>query len=102
MLTRRRLLYGTAAAGASLAMLRTGDARAAASTVKTPVNFGIPRGACDCHVHVFDPAKFPYFSGRVYTPPDCVGRPDGVWEVRARLTMIVGSRGFAALLRARL
>jgi predicted TIM-barrel fold metal-dependent hydrolase len=71
MLTRRRLLYGTAAAGASLAMLRTGDARAvAASTVKTPVNFDIPRGACDCHVHVFDPAKFPYFSGRIYTPPE--------------------------------
>jgi len=29
----------------------------------------VPRGACDCHVHVFDPARFPYFSGRVYTPP---------------------------------
>src|SRR5258708_13220369 len=71
MLTRRRLLYGTAAVGASVAMLRTGGARAAAaSTVKTPVNFDILRGACDCHVHVFDPAKFPYFSGRVYTPPE--------------------------------
>ena len=71
MLTRRRLLYGTAAVGVSVAMLRTGDVRAAAaSTVKTPVNFDIPRGACDCHVHVFDPARFPYFSGRVYTPPE--------------------------------
>src|SRR5438105_12143516 len=71
MLTRRRLLYGTAAVGASFAMLRTGDARAAtASTVKTPVNFDVPRGACDCHVHVFDPARFPYFTGRVYTPPE--------------------------------
>src|SRR5258708_21936532 len=71
MLTRRRLLYGTAAVGASVAMLRTGGARAAAaSTVKTPVNFDVPRGACDCHVHVFDPARFPYFSGRVYTPPE--------------------------------
>ena len=41
-----------------------------ASTVKTGVNFDIPRGACDCHVHVFDPARFPYDSGRVYTPPE--------------------------------
>src|ERR1043165_3858203 len=71
MLTRRRLLYGTAAVGASFAMPRTEGARAAAaSTVKTPVNFDIPRGACDCHVHVFDPARFPYFNGRVYTPPE--------------------------------
>jgi predicted TIM-barrel fold metal-dependent hydrolase len=71
MLTRRRMLYGTTAAGASLAALRIGDAHAAAaSTVKTPVNFAVPRGACDCHVHVFDPAKFPYFSGRVYSPPE--------------------------------
>jgi predicted TIM-barrel fold metal-dependent hydrolase len=30
----------------------------------------VPRGACDCHVHVFDPARFPYFGGRVYTPPE--------------------------------
>ena len=42
----------------------------AASTVKTAVNFEIPRGACDCHVHVFDPARFAYDSERVYTPPE--------------------------------
>ena len=41
-----------------------------APNVKTPVNFDIPRGACDCHVHVFDPARFPYDSERVYTPPE--------------------------------
>jgi len=71
MLTRRGMLSGTMAAGGSLAAPRIGDAHAAAaSTVKTPVNFDVPRGACDCHVHVFDPAKFPYFSGRVYTPPE--------------------------------
>src|SRR3954465_6598760 len=35
----------------------------------TPVNFDVPAGACDCHTHIHgDPAKFPYFSGRVYTP----------------------------------
>jgi predicted TIM-barrel fold metal-dependent hydrolase len=43
---------------------------ATAPTVRTPVNFDIPPGACDCHVHVFDPARFPYDSGRVYTPPE--------------------------------
>jgi hypothetical protein len=42
----------------------------AASTMKTPVDFKIPAGACDCHVHVFpDPARFPFWSGRGYTPP---------------------------------
>jgi predicted TIM-barrel fold metal-dependent hydrolase len=34
------------------------------------VNFDVPRGACDCHVHVLgEPAKFPFAAGRVYTPP---------------------------------
>lgn len=28
----------------------------------------IPRGSCDCHVHVFDPARFPYALPRTYTP----------------------------------
>ena len=30
-----------------------------------------PRGACDCHAHVFGPqARFPYAAKRGYTPPD--------------------------------
>ena len=30
-----------------------------------------PRGACDCHAHIFGPAaRFPYTEGRGYTPPD--------------------------------
>jgi hypothetical protein len=71
MLTRRDLVHGAAAAAASFGMLRTGDAGAgAAGTVKTPVDFDVPRGACDCHVHVFDPARFQYAGGRVYTPPE--------------------------------
>ena len=37
----------------------------------TPVDFDVPRGACDCHTHVFGPAnRFPYCDGRVYTPGD--------------------------------
>jgi predicted TIM-barrel fold metal-dependent hydrolase len=33
------------------------------------VNFAVPEGACDCHVHVFqDPTKFPMLPTRPYTP----------------------------------
>jgi predicted TIM-barrel fold metal-dependent hydrolase len=66
MLTRRGML-----AGAALIGLRMGPALgAAAPTVRTAVDFDVPRGACDCHVHVFDPAHFPYARERVYTPPE--------------------------------
>ena len=39
----------------------------------TPEPSSIPRPAvpalrCDCHVHVFDPARFPYVPQRTYTP----------------------------------
>jgi predicted TIM-barrel fold metal-dependent hydrolase len=69
MITRRTMLLLGAAAGGVLALRDRHAHAAAASTVKTPVGFGVPAGACDCHVHVFDPARFPYFNGRVYTPP---------------------------------
>src|SRR5712672_2055125 len=70
MLTRRRILQLGATAGASVLAMRSGGALAEApSTVKTPVDFEVPRGACDCHVHVFDPARFAYDAHRVYTPP---------------------------------
>src|SRR5262245_3068795 len=68
MLTRRRMLRGLAAAGASAIALRT-NALLAATPARTAVAFDIPPGACDCHVHVFDPAQFPYVAKRVYTPP---------------------------------
>jgi len=46
---------------------RTGLAKAAQPA--TPVSFDVPAGACDCHTHIHgDPAKFPFFAGRVYTP----------------------------------
>jgi predicted TIM-barrel fold metal-dependent hydrolase len=36
---------------------------------QTPVTWAVPNNACDCHTHIFaDPAKFPFFSGRTYTP----------------------------------
>ncbi|RYX97811.1 MAG: 2-pyrone-4,6-dicarboxylate hydrolase [Comamonadaceae bacterium] len=30
----------------------------------------LPAGACDCHFHVFDAARYAYGAGRHYTPPD--------------------------------
>src|SRR6476646_2962791 len=66
MLTRRELLVGAMAIGA---MTRIRTAFAKASQPATPVDFEVPGGACDCHTHIHgDPAKFPYFAGRVYTP----------------------------------
>src|SRR2546426_7748714 len=66
MLTRREILVGAIAAGA-IRRTRTGFAKA--SQPATPVNFDVPAGACDCHTHIHgDPEKFPFFSGRVYTP----------------------------------
>jgi predicted TIM-barrel fold metal-dependent hydrolase len=66
MLTRRSILLASIAAGVTMPN-RTVLAKAAQPS--TPVNFDIPAGACDCHTHIHgDPAKFPFFAGRVYTP----------------------------------
>jgi predicted TIM-barrel fold metal-dependent hydrolase len=57
------------AAIAAGAAMRNRTAFANPSQPSTPVNFDIPAGACDCHTHIHgDPAKFPFFAGRVYTP----------------------------------
>jgi predicted TIM-barrel fold metal-dependent hydrolase len=66
MLTRRELLRNLSAAALGL------DAGAARSAVRSERNSGeieVPVSACDCHVHVFDPARFPYTPKRGYTPP---------------------------------
>jgi predicted TIM-barrel fold metal-dependent hydrolase len=66
MVTRRDVLIGAVAAGT---LLHTRVSFAKASQPATPVNFDVPAGACDCHTHIHgDPAKFPFFAGRVYTP----------------------------------
>src|SRR5689334_16000743 len=68
MPTRRAMLAQvSAAAGAAWAM----RARAAVGAIGgTAVDFEVPRGACDCHVHVFgNPAQFPFAEKRIYTPP---------------------------------
>jgi predicted TIM-barrel fold metal-dependent hydrolase len=42
---------------------------AAPPTPKTSVAFRMPKGACDCHTHVFlDAKKFPMIPTRTYTP----------------------------------
>jgi len=64
MLTRRAMLGRVGAAAGTAWAMRVGVAHAAS---RTALDFEIPRGACDCHVHVFgDPANsvrgFPVFS----------------------------------------
>src|SRR5258708_17133063 len=66
MIGRREFVLGAAAAGV-LTQPRFADAKA--SQPATDVNFDIPAGVCDCHTHIHgDPAKFPWFAGRTYTP----------------------------------
>ena len=66
MLTRRAILVGALATGA---LLRPRTSHASASQPATPVHFDVPAGACDCHTHIHgDPARFPFFAGRTYTP----------------------------------
>src|SRR5260221_2930799 len=66
MVTRRDFVAGAVAAAA---LLHTRFGFAKASQPTTPVNFDVPAGACDCHTHIHgDPATFPWFAGRTYTP----------------------------------
>src|SRR6195952_5002136 len=66
MLTRREIMLASIAAGMTM---HSRDVAAKAAQPKTPVNFDVPGGACDCHTHIHgDPDKFPFFAGRVYTP----------------------------------
>jgi predicted TIM-barrel fold metal-dependent hydrolase len=66
MLTPREVLIGALAAGA---IVRTRGASADPSQPRTAVTFEVPAGACDCHTHIHpDPATFPFFAGRSYTP----------------------------------
>jgi predicted TIM-barrel fold metal-dependent hydrolase len=68
MLTRRAVLKSGVSLG--LAGLVGGQSvGAAAPQPHTKVNFDVPPGGCDCHVHVFgDPMRYPFFAGRTYTP----------------------------------
>jgi predicted TIM-barrel fold metal-dependent hydrolase len=66
MLSRRNMMLASIAAGVAM---QSKSVAAKAAQPKTPVNFDVPAGACDCHTHIHgDPEKFPFFAGRVYTP----------------------------------
>lgn len=69
MHTRRDVLYGLGATGVSLLAARTGFAQTQA---RSAIDFAPPANATDCHVHIFDPARFPYSPKRVYSPPPAV------------------------------
>ena len=68
MLTRREVLRGAVTVGAAALAGRPKVTFASASQPSTPVNFAVPDGACDCHVHTFDPQHFPYAPTRPYSP----------------------------------
>ena len=68
MISRRKLLFGSMAAGAA-ALWRSNLLFAKAAQPATPVDFAVPPNACDCHTHIFgDARQFPWFGGRTYTP----------------------------------
>lgn len=83
MVTRREVVAG-AIAGGLLVYAKASLGKA--SQPATPVNFEVPAGACDCHTHIHgDPAKFPYFSGRVYTPE--MATPEEMAQLHKALRM---------------
>jgi predicted TIM-barrel fold metal-dependent hydrolase len=69
MFSRRDILARMGAAGAAALTGRATSLFATAAQPRTPVNFQVPAGACDCHTHIVgDPAKFPFADPRPYTP----------------------------------
>jgi predicted TIM-barrel fold metal-dependent hydrolase len=82
MLTRRQALSIGGAAMAAAAWRRS--AWATPWGLRSPVDFAVPAGACDCHVHIVgDPARFPMAPDRVYTPPPA--SPDRLLELQRDL-----------------
>lgn len=67
--TRRRLMI---AAAAGIAATRRVGAQPAPE-------LAAPTGACDCHVHILDPVRFPFQAKRQYTPgPATVGQMEAM------------------------
>ena len=78
MFSRREVMLGAVTAATAALAWKPNAILASASQPSTPVNFEVPEGACDCHVHTFDPQHFPYSSSRPYTP-----EPVSVDELRS-------------------
>jgi predicted TIM-barrel fold metal-dependent hydrolase len=67
MLSRRGFLTGMVASGLARP-LRPSTSPENLDPI-TPVQFAVPEGACDCHVHVFgDASRFQFAPSRTYTP----------------------------------
>jgi predicted TIM-barrel fold metal-dependent hydrolase len=80
-ISRRRVLISGAMAGAAAFLRSPEPLLAKAAQPRTKVNFKVPDGACDSHVHIFgDPQRYPFVPGRVYTP-----EPASVAELRSML-----------------
>ena len=75
MISRRSILFGSAASAAAVLVRRTAPVFASASQPATPVSFDVPAGACDSHTHIFGDARaFPLAPTHAYTPePALVG-----------------------------
>ena len=85
MLTRRVALANGLAGGLALTIVgRAKPAAALAAQPATSVSFKMPANAVDCHTHIhMDPAKFPWFEGRTYTPE--LATPKEMAAMHARL-----------------
>ena len=82
MISRRQMLLALAATGTAALHGRDASPANTVPQAQTPVDFPVPPGACDCHVHVFcDAVKFPLSPDRPYTPP-----PAPVDELRQLLS----------------
>jgi predicted TIM-barrel fold metal-dependent hydrolase len=69
MTTRREVLVGGLITGAAGLLRGVDTLFAKGAQPATKVNFDVPPGACDCHVHVFgDPVRYPFAGDRTYTP----------------------------------
>jgi predicted TIM-barrel fold metal-dependent hydrolase len=63
---------------------------AGAAQPATPVNFDVPADACDCHTHIHgEPERFPFFAGRVYTPPTALPREMAALHRALRVKRVV-------------
>jgi predicted TIM-barrel fold metal-dependent hydrolase len=55
-----------------------------------PPRFDVPADACDCHSHIFgDPHEFPFFAGRVYTPPPALPEEMAAFHRALRVRRVV-------------
>ncbi|NIE62683.1 amidohydrolase family protein [Burkholderia sp. Ax-1719] len=59
---------GASASGALAASTSAADAKATPHDHPSALASALPPGSCDCHVHIFDAARYPFAENRSYTP----------------------------------